>query len=92
MSTGEQTALRMIPTLEDQIRSMRRCSVRCPMVDTLDQRIMRQRQLVQNLLARRKMTIEELLALPLKKIEKQDEELQLWYHILRDCNYIDSLR
>lgn len=38
------------------------------------------------------MTIDELLAIPLAQIEGRDEELQLWYHILRDCDYIDSLR
>jgi hypothetical protein len=62
------------------------------MVATLDERIARQRELVQKLLDRHGMTIDELLAIPLKEIEGRDEELQLWYHILRDCDYIDSLR
>lgn len=92
MSTDELPALRIVPTLEDQIRSMRRCDMRCPMVDTLDQRIARQRELVRKLLDRHGLTIDDLLAIPLKEIEERDAELQLWYHILRDCDYIDSLR
>lgn len=92
MSTGEQPALRVVPTLEDQIRLMRRCNIGCPMVATLDERIARQRALVQKLLERHGLTINELLAIPPKEIEGRDEELQLWYHILRDCDYIDSLR
>jgi hypothetical protein len=88
----EQPALRIVPTLEDQIRSMRRCFFGCPMVDTLDERVARQRKLVQALLKRHGVTVNELLAIPIKKIDEHDEELQLWYHILRDCDYIDSLR
>jgi hypothetical protein len=95
MSTGEQPALRVVPEdtfLEDRIRLMRRCQIRCPMVATLDQRVARQRALVQKLLARHGLSIDELLAIPLPQLEGRDEELQLWYHVLRDCDYIDSLR
>lgn len=93
MSTGEQPALHVVPvSLEDRIRAMRRCHIGCPMVDTLDDRIKRQRALVKRLLAQHGLTIDELLAIPLTEIEGRDEELQLWYHILRDCDYIDSLR
>jgi hypothetical protein len=62
------------------------------MVATLDERIAKQRALVHKLLAQHGMTVDELLAIPLAQIEGRDEELQLWYHILRDCDYIDSLR
>lgn len=93
MATGEQPALYVVPEpLEDQIRMMRRCPMGCPMVATLDQRITHQRNLVHKLLTRHGMTVDELLAIPVRKIEEQDEELQLWYHILRDCDYIDNLR
>jgi hypothetical protein len=92
MSTNEQPALYVVPTLEDQIRAMRRCYMECPMVDTLDDRIARQRRLVQKILEYHGITIDELLALPPKEIDNQDEELQLWYHVLRDCDYIDNLR
>lgn len=84
--------IRQPQTLEDAIRFMRRCPTRCPMVDTLDDRIRRQRALVRKILERHGLTVDELLAIPLKEISIRDEELQLWYHILRDCDYIDSLR
>lgn len=93
--TSELPALRVVSestALEERIRKLRRCDMDCPMVATLDQRIARQRALVQKLLERHGMTIDELLAIPLKDIEGEDEELQLWYHILRDCDYIDGLR
>ena len=92
MRTGDVPALRLVPSLEDQIRAMRRCQIGCPMVDTLDERVARQRRLVQALLEAHGLTVDELLATPPREMEHHDKTLQLWYHILRDCEYIDSLR
>ena len=90
--TRELPALKLVPSLEDRIRHLRRCDMECPMVDMLDQRIARQRELVQKLLTKHSLTIDTLQAMSPEDVVRQDEELQLWYHILRDCDYIDSLR
>jgi len=86
------STLKLVPSLEDRVRYMRRCDIGCPMVDTLDQRLERQRELVQRVLTKHHLTVEDLLAIPPSKIDERDEELQLWYHVLRDCEYIDNLR
>lgn len=62
------------------------------MVDTLDERIDRQRRLVRDILKKYNLTPEELSSIPKKDMQTKDAELQLWYNILRDCDYIDGLR
>ena len=91
----EIAALRLVhnTVLETRIRQLRRCpAVVCPMIKTLDQRIETQRQLVEKILDKYDMTIEDLMRIAPTKIVACDVELQLCYNILRDCDYIDSLR
>ena len=84
--------LRNPPLLEEQIRILRRCPVGCPMVKTLDQRVMNQRDLVEQILKQHNLTIQQIRQLLLTEINQYPIEIQLCYHILRDCDYIDSLR
>jgi hypothetical protein len=76
-------------SLEDAIRSLRAYKS-CPMIESLDKRIARQRELVGELLKGYGVTVEELLATDVEELES--EELLLFYHLLRDADYIDSLR
>lgn len=78
--------------LEQVIIHMRRHPARWVMVDTLDQRINRQRDLVEKILQERNLSINDLLSLSLSEISSEDLQLQLCYHVLRDCGYIDNLR
>lgn len=88
----ELPALRVVVSLEDQIRKMRKCHAGCPMVKTLDQRIENQRKLVEKLLETHGLKVEDLLRIPLEELDRYPTAVQLCYHILRDCDYIDSLR
>ena len=78
--------------LEYVIRYRRRCVVGCPMVKTLDQRIENQRKLVSALLKQRGLTIDEIEQIAPQELDKYDALVQLCYHVLRDCEYIDGLR
>ena len=89
---AQQTQLHLVPSLEDFIRVRRRCIAVCPMVKTLDQRIAHQRDLVDKILSKYNITIDQIRTIPIKEIGQQPIEIQLCYHILRDCDYIDSLR
>ncbi len=63
------------------------------MVDTLDQRIERQRELVAEILNRRGIDFDAFEKTPSKEVEVwEDAELKLLWHLLRDADYIDSLR
>ena len=63
------------------------------MVDTLDKRTHRQRILVTAMLKKYNWTPEQLLELsPAQAETLQNETLLLCYHILRDLEYLDSLR
>jgi len=89
---AQQTKLHLVPSLEHLIRVRRRCIAVCPMVKTLDQRIAQQRDLVDKILSKFNITVDQIKAVSLKDIGQQPIEIQLCYHILRDCDYIDSLR
>ena len=90
--THDYPALQLVPTLEERVVQMRNCISRCPVIASLDDRIKRQRELVTQLLEKYNLTPEQLIHISIKEITEKDAELQLWYHILRDCDYIDSLR
>jgi hypothetical protein len=79
------------PTLDDTICYLR---WRYPeMIESLDDRMKRQREMVLEVLLKKGMTPRELLKLtPSEADELEDLELRLCYHILRDIAYIDSLR
>ncbi|KPJ58559.1 MAG: hypothetical protein AMJ46_14015 [Latescibacteria bacterium DG_63] len=85
-------ALQLVPSLEDVIRERRHCKFGCPMVDALDQRIERQRRMALKIIQKRGLDPEELTQMPPDEVKFLDEELQLCYNVLRDCDYIDSLR
>jgi len=90
--TNNYPALKLVQTLEERIKTMRNCPNRCPVVDTLDERIDRQRRLVEGLLQKFGLTVDQLMSISIRDIKTKDIELQLWYHVLRDCDYIDGLR
>lgn len=92
--TSEVPALRPVPSsIEDKIRVLRRCPARCPMIETLDQRMAMQRALVEKVLKDRGWEVEQIQSLSrLEAEELEDHELRLCWHILRDIDYIDSLR
>lgn len=93
--TGEfpATQLKAVPSLEDKIRFLRRCPERCPMIETLDQRMTKQRELVEQVLKARGLDVEQLRRLTREEAEGLDDhELRLCWHVLRDIDYIDSLR
>jgi hypothetical protein len=86
--SSENFAIRLVSPIEDQIRYLRRKGSR--LVDTLDQRMQKQRDLVVEILNRRGWSLSELL-----KTESEDlpdEELRLCKQSWLDCEYIDSLR
>lgn len=63
------------------------------MVDSLDKRTKRQRQLVLRILQKMSWTEEQLLALSVTQVnDLENETLKLCYHLLRDLEYLDSLR
>jgi hypothetical protein len=63
------------------------------MVDTLDQRIERQRELIAEILRGRGIDLDEFERTLVNEVEEwTDQELKLLWHLLRDANYIDSLR
>lgn len=75
-------------TLEQRVCLLRQLP---SMVDSLDQRIKRQRALVVQILKKRGLTPKYLMSL--QKVDlPNDDELILCYNILMDCEYIDSLR
>lgn len=79
------------PTIDDVI-----CYLRWKhpeMVETLDDRMRHQRELVTEILLKRGMKARELFQLTPREAEELDDpELRLCYHVLRDIAYIDSLR
>jgi len=79
------------PTLDDTICYLR---WRHPeMIETLDDRMKRQRELVLEILLRKGQSPRELVRMTQEEVEALDDvELRLCYHILRDVAYIDSLR
>ena len=92
MPCYQQAVSRVVPTiqpsLEHRIRALRHFY---PMVDSLDQRIKRQRELVARILEKRGLTITYLMDLQKAELP-DDDEIILCYNILMDCDYIDSLR
>jgi hypothetical protein len=79
-----------IPSLEDVIGSLR---WRHPyMTECLDERLQRQLALIEQLLAQKGWTAERLSALSKDEAGDLPEDLQLYFYILRDIEYIQSLR
>jgi hypothetical protein len=80
-----------IPTIDDVICYLR---WRHPeMVETLDDRMKHQREMVLELLLKRGMSPRDLMKMHPSEVDDLDDlELRLCYHILRDVEYIDSLR
>lgn len=83
-----QTSPVIYTPLEQRIRVLRQLS---PMVDSLDQRIKRQRALAKKILKERGLTTKYLMSLQRDDLP-DDDILILCYNILTDCDYIDSLR
>jgi hypothetical protein len=92
MRSNEFPILRSTPKsdLENRIKYLRRCVHECPMVATLDERLMLQRELVAKILKDRDIDLDEFSERPLEMII--DPELILLWHILKDADYIDSLK
>ena len=92
MMSGEHNvvALRKAPSYEDIIRGLRRCRYKCPMVDSLDSRMKKQRALVRRVLARRDWELDDLLATD--DDDLPDDELKMCKRIWLDTEYIDNLR
>jgi len=87
----EDTRTGTTPTVDDTICYLR---WRYPeMIETLDDRMKRQRELVLEILLRKGQSPKELAKMTHEEAEALDDvELRLCYHILRDVAYIDSLR
>ena len=78
--------LKPAKTLEDRITWLRKYK----MVLTLDQRLEAQRKLVEDVLRRKRVTLEELEKM--READIADLELKLCKRVLLDCAYIDALR
>ena len=91
METQHKAVDDNIPTIDDVICSLR---WRYPeMVESLDDRMRHQRELVLEILLRKRVSPHDLMKLtPAEADELDDPELRLCYHVLRDIAYIDSLR
>ena len=78
------------PTLEDTICYLR---WRYPeMIENLDERMRHQREMVEEILKTSDLSARELLDTPLEEVGQLPAIVQLCYHVLKDINYIDSLR
>ena len=79
------------PTIDDTIFYLR---WQHPyMIETLDDRMKHQRELVLEILMRKRMTARELFKLTNDEADALDDpELRLCYHVLKDIAYLDSLR
>ena len=63
------------------------------MIETLDDRMKRQKEIVLEILLQKGRSPRDLFHLtPAEAAALEDVELRLCYHILRDIEYIDSLR
>jgi hypothetical protein len=92
--------LRIVPTIEDRIRELRKCEVQCPMVKTLDQQLDEMRILVARIKEKYGIDLPEYLEEALKNKDALGPEdadgleliRELLEKFLRLDAYIDSLR
>lgn len=92
--SGTYPLLKLAPSydLEKNIKRMRRCGYKCPMVACLDERVERQRLLIRQVLSEKGYDYQEFKKLSLKDIDVSDSLLVFIWHVLNDLEYIDSLR
>jgi hypothetical protein len=90
-NAAQELSEAVVPTIDDTICYLR---WRYPeMIETLDDRMRRQRVLVMELLLSKGKSPGDLMKMTQAEVDDLDDvELRLCYHILRDVAYIDSLR